>query len=296
MPAPRSPRVSLALTGHGLAYLISSGALLAVAVIYNNNLCFLLAFGALAVMAASAPATLAHARGLRVLGARTDPVFAGDRAAFALRVRMDRGRAADVGLLLGGGHAVRELRRGRSARLEVDLDAPRRGWLDPGPATIMTEYPLGLFRAGFSVPAPPCLVYPRPLAGPRATLPARDAGQRPTPAGSGTEDFRDLAAWRPGDPPSRIAWKASARGQGRQTKVFDALADQAPVFDWYALAGDAEVRLSRLCHMVVEASRAGLAFGLRLPGAELGVAQGLGHRRRALRALALAGTPEGGDA
>jgi uncharacterized protein (DUF58 family) len=294
MASPPRPHVTLAPTGYGLAYLASSMALLAVAVLYNNNLCFVLAFSVLSVMAVTAPAILFHIRGVRVLGARCEPVFAGGRAAYALTVRLERGRGADIGLTLGDGHAVRAVARGRAARLEVRIAAPRRGWLTPGPATITTGYPLGLFRAGFRVQVPPCLVYPRPLGGAGTARLARDGGQRLRPGASGAEDFRDLTPWRPGDPPARIAWKASVRGQGLQTKVFDALVGQAPVFDWYALEGGTEQRLSRLCHMVLEASRAGQAFGLRLPGAELAVARGRGHRRRALAALALHGEPGGG--
>lgn len=289
MSAPSRPRVRLVPTGYGLAYLASCVALLAVAMLYNNNLCFILAFLVLSIMVATTPATLAHARGLRVLGVRCEPAYAGGRASYVLAVRQERSRAADVLLALGGVRTRGVVSREATAHLEIDLPAPRRGWLDPGPATLMTEYPLGLFRVSFRVRVPPCLVYPRPLEGPEALRPVRNAGQRSRSDASGTEDFRDLTSWQPGHPLSRIAWKASARGQGLQTKVFDTLVGRAPVFDWYALESDGELRLSRLCHMVLEASRSGVAFGLRLPDVELAVARGAGHRRRALTALALHG-------
>ena len=50
---------------------------------------------------------------------------------------------------------------------------------------------------------------------------------------------------------------------------------------------DAEARLSRVAAWVLAAERAGLDFGLRLPGLELPCASGDGQRRAALEALAL---------
>ena len=48
-----------------------------------------------------------------------------------------------------------------------------------------------------------------------------------------------------------------------------------------------EARLSRLTAWVLAAHRAGAAFGLRLPGLEIALAQGEAHRRVCLEALAL---------
>ena len=48
-----------------------------------------------------------------------------------------------------------------------------------------------------------------------------------------------------------------------------------------------EERLSRLAAWVLAAHRAGVDFGLRLPAAEVPLAQGDAHRRACLEALAL---------
>jgi uncharacterized protein (DUF58 family) len=57
---------------------------------------------------------------------------------------------------------------------------------------------------------------------------------------------------------------------------------------------DPEARLSRQTAWVLTAEQRGLSFGLRLPGRELGCAEGEVQRRAALEALALWGAaPEG---
>lgn len=72
------------------------------------------------------------------------------------------------------------------------------------------------------------------------------------------------------------------------TKRFAATGTDTLWFDWYQLPGlDQEARLSRLCRWVLEAERAGAAYGLRLPASAVAVGTGTDHRRRCLQALAL---------
>jgi uncharacterized protein (DUF58 family) len=60
------------------------------------------------------------------------------------------------------------------------------------------------------------------------------------------------------------------------------------LFDWDHTPGnDVEARLSMLCRWILDAERAGLRFGLRLPGANLPPGIGSAHGTRCLEALAL---------
>ena len=101
-----------------------------------------------------------------------------------------------------------------------------------------------------------------------------------------------LRAYRAGDPPRQIAWKALAREQGLLTKEFSAMASSELWLDWDdAHAADPEARLSVLAHWVLQAEDFGQSFGLRLPGVEIPPGRGEAHRARCLEALALFESP-----
>jgi uncharacterized protein (DUF58 family) len=103
----------------------------------------------------------------------------------------------------------------------------------------------------------------------------------------GEEDFAGLRAYQSGDGLRRIAWKAYARGQGLHTKQYAGTDVVSYVFDWDRLEGmDVEARLSQLCRWVVDAHDRGDAFGLRLPGTDIGANLGEAHRQHCLAALA----------
>jgi uncharacterized protein (DUF58 family) len=134
-----------------------------------------------------------------------------------------------------------------------------------------------------------CLVYPRPDDG-RLPLPEPAGGRgEKRVAGGGSDDFAGLRAYQTGDSPRHIDWKAAARGQGLQTKVFSGRAAAELWLDWNQLPPglDLESRLSRLTRWVLLADQDGLRYGLRLPGMELAPDTGEPHRLACLRELAL---------
>jgi len=62
------------------------------------------------------------------------------------------------------------------------------------------------------------------------------------------------------------------------------------VLDWNTVPGaDPEYKLSRLCHMVLQAHRLDIVYGLRLPGHRIAPNRGDVHHRVCLKALALFG-------
>lgn len=285
-------------TRHGLLLTLLLFTLLLAAVNYGNALAYLLTF----LLASLATVSILHTQRnllrLRVTLAPGEPVFAGEAAAF--RVCLHNDRAARYALRV-------EARVGASATFDVPardtqcvplaLPAARRGWLDCPPLTLATRYPLGMTRAWtrrVQLPAR-VLVYPRPADD--AALAAAPGAEGETPSGlmHEAEDFAGLRAYQPGDALSRIHWKAVARGQGLYTKDFRAPLTESVWLDWDACAPhDAEMRLSLLTRALLDAEAAGLAYGLRLPGATIEPERGADHRRQCLEALALYETHPGG--
>jgi uncharacterized protein (DUF58 family) len=235
---------------------------------------------------------LAH---LRLRPGRCDPVFAGEiaqfhvgletpaliRFAIAMRRRDEEPVYADVS-------------PSETADIVIPVTTRRRGILRSGRLEVFTRYPVGLFHAwsyvdfGLSV-----VVYPRPdpLAG---TPPAqsRSLSEEGIPV-AGEEEFNMLRAYRAGDAPRQIAWKALAREQGLLTKEFSAMASSELWIDWdEAHAPDLEARLSVLAQWVLQAEGFGQAYGLRIPGTVIPQNRGELHRQRCLEALALFDLPQ----
>jgi uncharacterized protein (DUF58 family) len=162
-----------------------------------------------------------------------------------------------------------------------------------GRVMLETRFPLGIFRAwGYVEPDARSLVYPRPERGalpPPVAESAKGALRSPTP---GNDDYAGLRAYQLSDSPRHVAWKAVARSEDMLTKQFTGEAAAELWLDW-ALLGhlDVESRLSRLAGWVLDAERAGMTYGLRIPGVEIAPARGEAQAGACLQALALYGTP-----
>ena len=176
--------------------------------------------------------------------------------------------------------------------MSVPVAAERRGWLLPERITVDTRFPVGLLRAwSYIQPDMRCLVYPKPDDG-LLPLPEPSGGTgEKRVASGGSDDFAGLRAYQVSDSPRHIHWKAAARGQGLQTKVFSGHAAAELWLDWNQLPIDLDLesKLSRLTRWVLSADREGLRYGLRLPGLELAPDTGESHRLACLRELALHG-------
>lgn len=233
---------------------------------------------------------LAH---IEVRPAKSEPVFAGDRARFCILVN-NPGRLPRLSLAIefpDNDVTLFDAPQGTETEVRVRLPASRRGLLRPGRFRMSTTYPIGLFYAWANVELEmTCLVYPAPEAALTAFPVARSTSGRGGAAGRGDEDFAGLREYRPGDSPRRIAWKAVAHSEAIVTKLFAGSPSAAEL--WFDLADTPasiglERRLSRLTRWVLEAHVAALHFGLRLPGIEIAPASGTTHRNRCLEALAL---------
>lgn len=280
-------------TRYGLLFLPVLLGMLIGAINYNNNLVFILTFllGGLTII------NMLHAHialaGMVITSIQIPPVFAGQTTTITLWYR----QASSI-------PACYEARRPNAAVLSfstpdseehkflIPFQPPARGVHVPGRLKIQTTWPGGLFRAWSWISIQtPTLVYPRPINGPPGDHELHQttggAGEgRPQP---GSDDFFELRPWQPTDPRRHIAWKASARLSQTLTKTFQqSQAQDSLLFDFDVIRlADLEMRLSRLCGLVLWACQQGQPWTLRLPGNTIGPAKDELHFRRCLQALAL---------
>ena len=295
--APEAPPVTLVQrrifilpTKQGYIFALTMLLLLVGSIQYVLQLSFLLTF-LLASMAGIAMLhtwrNLAH---LKLRPGRCEPVFAGEFAHFRVTVETPSQARFAIGVRRRDEEAVyADIEATAPAIVTIPAVAARRGVLPCGRLEIFTRYPIGLFHAwsyvdfGLTV-----LVYPHPDpgAGPPPQH-SRNVGEEGIPV-PGDEEFNMLRAYRAGDAPKLIAWKALAREQGLLTKEFSAMASSELWLDWNdAPGGDVEARLSALCHWVLQADDFGQGYGLRMPGVNIRPSRGEAHRARCLEALAL---------
>ena len=284
-------RIRIRPTRNGIIFLILVFAMFVGSLNYNNNLGFLLTFllGSMALV--SIVDTYKSIAGITIGSAYARPVFAGEKAVFELMASGGSANRRSIGFAFEGQPpAYHELIAQEACRVQVVARSTARGILRPGPLVVHCVFPLGLWRISTRIDLDPeALVYPRPRHGDVNLTDAKSpVGEDTNDGGPGSDDFRGLKNYAPGDPLQRISWRASSRGQGLFTKDFDGIHAAAPLLEWHSLpASDPEHKLSLLCHMVLIAYQNECTYGLRLPGQSIEPGNGYAHRNRCLRALAL---------
>ncbi|MCP4996865.1 MAG: DUF58 domain-containing protein [Gammaproteobacteria bacterium] len=292
-----SPRqVYILPTRYGFAFGVLILLMLVGSINYASNLGFMLTFllGGLGLVAMLH--TWRNLVGLELTPLGAKPVFAGQPAKFELSLINHRA-VERPGIRLQ--HPLsdpidQDLPINRSHPTTLSIPSTQRGELSLGRCTVSTRYPLGLLRAWCYVELEShCLVYPAPgKKMPPSNSPDYKSNQEGN-RGVGVDDFVGQRQYRPGDSPKHLNWKALARGQGLQTKQFGGDRAEHRWLDWESLSDtDIEVRLSRLCHGVLDASNRQHSFGLRLPNEEIELGRGMKHRHRCLTALARFQPPE----
>jgi uncharacterized protein (DUF58 family) len=283
-------RIFILPTRQGYVFAFTVLLLLLASINYTLSLGFVLTF-LLASMAGVAMLhtwrNLAH---LKLRPGRCDPVFAGETAHFGITVETPSQTRFAIAVRRRDEEPVySDIVPHETAPVALPFATPRRGLVHCGRLEIYTRYPVGLFHAWSYVEFNlSVIIYPRPdpFAG---TPPAqsRSASEEGIPI-AGDEEFNMLRAYRAGDAPKLIAWKALAREQGMLSKEFSATASSELWLDWEeAHARDVEARLSVLAHWVLQADRFGQSYGLRIPGTVIPPSRGDLHRARCLEALAL---------
>jgi uncharacterized protein (DUF58 family) len=282
-------------TKAGLAFALTLVLMLVASINYQLNLGYVLTFTLAGSGLVSMHLTHGTLRGLTLHLRPLRPVFAGDQAIIEIVVR-NPGRQRH-------GIAVHFLDRGAAGPSFAWADVPAhgqeivrvavvpagRGWHPVPLIELETVFPFGLFRA-WTVwrPATRLLAWPRPET-PAPPLPTATPvpGEQALPQSERGSELDGVRNYRRGDSMRVIVWKKVAKSGQLVSRETTAAGSRELWLDWVAAAGgDAERRLSRLAAWVQAADRAGLAYGLRLPGSEMVPAHGDAHRRAALDALA----------
>jgi uncharacterized protein (DUF58 family) len=287
-------RVFVLPTRVGVLFGLALATMLVTAINYGLALGYAFTFLLASVALVAMLHTWRNLVGLTLRAGRIEPVHAGDLAELRLLLR-NGGGPERFALELSVPGTAQPTAIDLAARTEhlvtVALPTEHRGWLAVPRMRLSTTWPLGLWRAwGGWHPAVRVLVLPRP-ENPPAPIPESGASGTER-SGRGEEDFAAIRPFRDGDSPRRLAWKAMARtgSEALLVREFEGGAGGQLMLDWDALPAslDAESRLSRLARWVIDAEAAGMRYGLRVPGASLGLDAGPVHRAACLEALALA--------
>ncbi|GJM14141.1 MAG: hypothetical protein DHS20C12_25440 [Pseudohongiella sp.] len=278
-------------TRNGLLFIFTSALVFIAAINYAISLAFALAFMMVSVFILSILHSFNNLNQLTLTSRPAQDVFCGEEACF--RVQLSRSvKRRHESLELNfpdSAPSFTDLAARDTEEVEVFTLANRRGEFKAPRLRVLTRFPLGLCRAWSVVDLNlNCIVYPHPV---QFTMNQFDSGAS---GGSdsainkeGSEDFYGLRDYVAGDSLRQVAWKSVARGQGMQLKQFVDYVDNKIWLDWDMFYGfNTEEKLSRLCFCVVQLSKSGNVFGMRLPGDEYPPATGPEHRKKLLRALA----------
>lgn len=285
-------------TRAGLLFAVTLAILLIASINYQLNLGYVLTFLLAGSGIVSMQLTHNTLRGLTLHMKPVAPVFAGDAAGMEIVLSSPSGARYGIGLKLEGTDASSlswvDVPAGAQATARVSFVPASRGWHDLPTLSAETRFPLGFFRA-WTIwrPAAQVLVYPQPERPPAALPPARAVPGGPALSrrtqGAEVEGVR---AYRRGDPLKMVFWKKAAKtmetGGELVSRDTSASAQHELWLDWQSCGIlSPEEKLSRLTAWVIAADGAGVNYGLKLPGAEIGRDHGQAHRRHCLETLAL---------
>jgi uncharacterized protein (DUF58 family) len=285
-------------TRAGLMFAATLVVLLLASINYQLNLGYVLTFLLAGSGLVSMHVTHNTLRGLSLHLRPVAPVFAGEPAALEAVLTSPASLRYGIGLkvLAADDRALGfiDVPAGGQAVAHLSFVPERRGWHEVPTLSAETRFPLGLFRA-WTVwrPAAQVLAYPAPER-PAPALPAARAvpgGPTQSRSADGGE-IEGVRAYRRGDPLKLVFWKKAAKtleaGGDLVSRDTSTSVQQQLWLEWQACGGLApEERLSRLSAWTLAAQRAGVEYGLRLPGQDIEPAEGEAQRRRCLEALAL---------
>ena len=284
-------------TGPGLVLILIVTAMLLTSMNYSNNMGYILCFLLGSLMLVAFLHTRNNLKGLDITNIQCHPVFAGEKLQFTFELQ-NRSKALRMAIYpsaygsrsgedFSGPFSVAPL---SSTTANISVTTTRRGRLTLSRITLITVYPLGLFRVQRHVRVNRVyLVYPQP-AGMRK-WPEFEAHEDESSEGfynRGGDDFVGVRPYRIGESQHHIDWKAVARGRPLSVKEFTGGGSEQLWFDWNQLGGmDIEARISQLTRWVLEADQEGREFGLRLPGIKINLDSSPGHTVKCLETLAV---------
>lgn len=285
-------------TRAGLIYSAVLLVMLIAAINYQLALGYALTFFLAAVAMVSMMHTFRNMSQLIFRPGRSDPVFAGQMAdwSFVLVNQTKTERFAVQVMVPGSAKPYSVDVPPNSEQITtIALPTEVRGMTPLPRFSMKSTFPLGLWRAwSYWKPMNHFLVYPKPESGAIALPNSVDFSGKGNARVGQQDDISALRPYREGDHPRLIAWKAVARlgTEDLLCKEMDGGEAGELLLDWWQVPGSLgeEQKISRLTRWVLDAEKAGLKYGLRLPGKAIAAAQGPAHQAQALESLALIGS------
>jgi uncharacterized protein (DUF58 family) len=234
-PVPRAP------WREGILWIVAAGVMIFAGVLKGINLVIVLGYGLIGLWLMNWILARRAVRGLSARRLPRAPVQAGVPAEWAVEVRDDgpatgtwileeRVREATAAWLI-----IRAGRAGSVFRPRIRAAFPRRGKFTIEPLVARSGYPFGLIRRSVELlPADELIVLPRPARVDGERLRAwlfrawagRDEERRKLRRVVEREaEVHGLRDYRPGDPPRRVHWKATARRSRLTVREYE---DAAP--------------------------------------------------------------------
>lgn len=288
-------RLYILPTRHGITFVIILLLILFGSINYENSLGLMLTFllGSLGFLGMIH--THQNLNKLNIKIGHVEPVFSGQNILFPIYIsRTEASVHPNLKLLSETGQiSTTHLIDETNTQCKLAITTSRRGYISPGRIKIFTEYPLGLFHAWSWLKFDSrCLVYPAPDSQHHPLHFIEENLTGNTNKNSlGTDDFSGIREYSIGDLPNHMAWKAIAKTQVLQTKLYSSESSQKAWVNWELTNGinNIEHRLSILCRMVLDANEKNILYGMSLPGITIDPSFGEQHKHRCLKYLALFG-------
>ncbi len=285
-------RLYILPTRFGYLYLMMLIMLLLAAINYSNSMAYVLTFLLTSIGIISLWQTHKNLLGLDIRMHTPKPVHAHQPINMTFTLRHDTGTPRYA---IGMQYAQYPpeyitLPPEQPRNLTLQVTAARRGQYKPAGIVIFTRYPTGLFHAWswlrFDVPV---VVYPQPdFSVPASESLAAEAQSQSTVDTTDGDDFAGLREYQPGESLKHISWKAYAQGRGMLTKTFQGHAAPSLWIDLAEMpAASLEGRLAQMTAQVIDCSRQGRSFGLRLPDQHIDQSSGAAHKAQCLKEIAL---------
>ena len=286
-------RVYILPTKTGVIFSLLLIILLLGSVNYGKSLGYVLVFLLAGIGNVALFSTWRNLAGLRLRAGGCSPVFAGERAVFAVLLEnLDATtRYSIASSRHGEEYEVVDVPANSVAQVHFSKKTGQRGTVSAGRFRLHTGFPTGLFVAWTWIELNmQCVVYPRPAA--RAPIPPGDAvvDGESNLQGDGLDEYTGLRKYQIGDSWRRVSWKATARSDELHTREFAGGAPEFQWIDWKSIAaGGTEERLSLMTRMVIDAEAQHRYYGLRMPHVEIAPDHGHRHYQQCLKNLALYG-------
>lgn len=282
-------KVFILPTRHGISFAILLLLMLVGSINYSNSLAYMLTFLLASLSVVAILFTYQNLLNLKVSLGQPEAVYAGNILTIPFYIENNQQNRFSIHISHNKFDGLKvDLPLSQHFKFVYSLTTHQRGYHRLPRFTFSTTFPLGLFKAWSYVEVDKhFIVYPKP-AGMRQ-LPDQSLYKSTLTGdhGRGSDDYAGQRKYHPGDSLRQVNWKALAKEQGLLTKQFGGDRYEELWLDWSHTQGlGLEQRLSQLALWIIEAERAGISYGLRMPNQDIPPSNDEGHKQQCMKMLA----------